>query len=141
MISTINKSFLLFLLFTFYTFPQQSNHFSEVLNSISSENIKRHMQFLASDIFEGRGTGTTGGNLAAKYIALEYSKYNLKPIGNANTYYQYIPMHGSTVLPSSELTLFSNNEVKTLHLKDDYLLYKTGQQTYTLYRWFLWAME
>ncbi|MGD8305345.1 MAG: M28 family peptidase [Ignavibacteria bacterium] len=89
------------------------------------------MQFLASDIFEGRGTGTTGGNLAAKYIALEYSKYNLKPIGNHNTYYQYIPMHGSTVLPSSELTLFSNDEVKILHLNDDYLLYKTGQQTYT----------
>ena len=76
-------------------YTQQNDIIKNALKSFSAENIKRHMQFLASDIFEGRGTGTTGGNLAAKYIALEYSKCNLKPVGNESTYYQYIPMHGS----------------------------------------------
>jgi hypothetical protein len=101
------------------------------MNSISDQKLKRHMEFLASDIFEGRGTGTTGGNLAAKYIALEYSKYGLKPIGDANTFYQYVPMHGSYALPSSKLKLFSEDIETNFELKNDYLLYKTGQQTYT----------
>jgi hypothetical protein len=109
---------------------QEFDDYNDVINSISAQNIKRHMDFLASDIFEGRGTGTTGGNLAAKYIALEYSKYGLQPIGDANTFYQYVPMHGSNALPSSELKLFFGEDETRLKLKSDYLLYKTGQQTY-----------
>jgi hypothetical protein len=127
---SINIIFALFIAIS-TVFSQKSNSYINGLNNISAENIKRHMQFLASDIFEGRGTGTIGGNLAAKYIALEYSKYNLKPIGNENTYYQYIPMHGSYAFPSSQLKLFNGNEEIELSLNDDYLLYKTGQQTFT----------
>ena len=129
--SSIRISIYLILFLPLSTFAQQRNSNSGMTNLISADNIKRHMQFLASDIFEGRGTGTTGGNLAAKYIALEYSKCNLKPIGSENTYYQYIPMHGSYPLETSKLTLFYDNEQETLKLNDDYLLYKTGQQTFT----------
>ncbi len=90
----------------------------------------RHINFLGSDLFEGRGTGTTGGNLAAKYIALELSKLGLKPVGNENTFYQNIPMHGSRVLNSSRLTLFSNDAQIELKFNEDYLLYHSGSQTF-----------
>ena len=111
-------------------FPQANDIFSEANKKISEDNIKRHMQFLASDIFEGRGTGTTGGNLAARYIALEYAKYGLKPCSKGNNYYQYIPMHGSFALPSSELKLYSGESETTLKLNKDYLLFNSGQQTF-----------
>lgn len=97
----------------------------------SADVIEKHMEYLASDVFEGRGTGTTGGSLAAKYIALEYSKYGLIPIGDNESYYHNIPMHGSYPLKSSELKIYSDNEEKSLQLEDDYLLYKSGQQTFT----------
>jgi hypothetical protein len=89
------------------------------------------MQVLASDVFEGRGTGTTGGDLAAKYIALEYSKYGLKTVGNETSYYQNIPMHGSFPLPNSDLKIYQGNEEFFFQLDKDYLLYKSGQQTFT----------
>ncbi|MGB5287588.1 MAG: M28 family peptidase, partial [Ignavibacteriaceae bacterium] len=100
------------------------------LNS-SAASIEKHLNVLASDIFEGRGTGTTGGDLAAKYIALEYSKYGLKPVGNETSYYQNIPMHGSFPLSSSKLKIYLDSEETTLNLEKDYLLYKSGQQTFT----------
>lgn len=112
-------------------FSQANNSYSVAVSTIKEQNIYRHMQFLASDIFEGRGTGTTGGNLAAKYIALEYAKYGLKPIGDANTFYQYVPMHGSIALPSSSMILYLGGKEIHLKLNDDYLLYRNGQQTFT----------
>ena len=121
----------LFLVFSaFQVFPQVKDVFSGSNKKICEDNIKRHMQFLASDIFEGRGTGTTGGNLAAKYIALEYAKYGLKPCSKEGNYYQYVPMHGSFALPTSELKLYSGRNETTLKLNKDYLLFNSGQQTF-----------
>lgn len=127
----LEKILILFILISSDLLSQLNVTENSGLNSISGENIRRHMQFLASDIFEGRGTGENGGNLAAKYLALEYAKYGLIPIGDENTFYQYIPMHGSFALKSSVLKLYSETTETELRLNQDYLLYKTGQQTYT----------
>ncbi|NMB81322.1 MAG: M20/M25/M40 family metallo-hydrolase [Ignavibacteria bacterium] len=113
-----------------------TNSFSQYLSYPKYENLfnmsafSRHINFLGSDLFEGRGTGTTGGNLAARYLALELSKIGLKPVGNDNTYYQNIPMHGSKALPSSKLILYDKDTQNELRLNDDYLLYQSGSQTF-----------
>jgi hypothetical protein len=86
---------------------------------------------LADDSLEGRGTGTRGEHLAASYIAAEFQKYGLKPAGTGNSFFQNIPMHGSTPLPSSELIVYNNFRSSALQLSSDYLLYKSGQQTFT----------
>ncbi len=109
---------------------QDSSGYKQAVRSFSKENFQRHLNFLGSDLFEGRGTGTIGGNLAAKYLALEFEKLHLKPIGSNNTFYQYIPMHGSYPLPSSKLILFLKNDSKKLSLSSDYLMYVSGEQTY-----------
>lgn len=98
--------------------------------SVSIDNIKRHIKYLGSDLFEGRGTGTTGGNLSAKYIALQFEEMNLQPMGDNGTFYQYVPMHGSTPLLSSELKIYTTKDTSTLKLNEDYLLYKSGDQTF-----------
>ena len=103
--------------------PQQKEIFSK-------ESFQKHLKVLGSDLFEGRGTGATGGYLAANYLAQEFARINLKPTGNNDTYYQYIPMHSSKALESSKLILYSGNETKTLELNEDYLLYKSGDQTF-----------
>lgn len=111
-------------------YPQHSH--SDLLNlNKSAEQIKRHTEILSSDIFEGRGTGSTGGNLAAKYIASEFAKYGLKPVGQDNSFYQNIPMHGSFPLESSKLKLYSDSDEVAFELQKDYLIYKSGQQTFT----------
>lgn len=100
------------------------------LQNISEENIRTYVRFLGSDAFEGRGTGTAGGNLAAKYIARELELMKLKPAGPNNSFFQLIQMHGSFPLPSSQLKIFSGENEFEKQLGKDYLLYKSGEQTF-----------
>jgi len=44
----------------------------------SVERLRAHIEYLASDKLEGRRTGTAGANLAAEYIAREFSRYGLR---------------------------------------------------------------
>jgi len=98
--------------------------------AFSKEMLQRHLQFLGSDLFEGRGTGEMGGNLAARYLALEFDKMKLLPPGNNSSYYQYVPMHGSITLPESKLVITGDRDTTALAIGADYLLYKGGEQTF-----------
>jgi hypothetical protein len=122
---------ILFILFSGILLAQQSNNQIEFKIDQAAENIKQHTEILASDNFSGRGTGSNGGTLAAEYIAKEFAKYGLQPVGNEETFYQNVPMHGSFPLKTSELKLFSGEREIHLNLEKDYLLFKSGQQTFT----------
>jgi hypothetical protein len=102
----------------------------EDTDSVNMKNIKQHIEFLGSDALQGRGTGTEGEARAAMYISDQLKKNNLTPIGEKESYFQFIPMHGSVPLNSSKLLLMSANEEQVLKLGQDYVLYKTGAQTF-----------
>src|ERR1039458_10864925 len=61
---------------------------------ISAERIREHTRFLASDLLEGRGTGTRGGEIAAEYIATQLALAGAKPAGENGTYFQKVPLVG-----------------------------------------------
>src|SRR5512132_4303075 len=44
----------------------------------SVERLRAHIEYLASGKLEGRRTGSPGANLAAEYIAREFSRYGLR---------------------------------------------------------------
>lgn len=48
--------------------------------SISVDELRRHVRYLASDELEGRRTGTQGNLLAAGYIAGKFAEYGLEPV-------------------------------------------------------------
>jgi len=48
---------------------------------ISSKQLYKHIEFLASDSLKGRKPGTQESKIAAKYIAKELKSYGLKPLG------------------------------------------------------------
>lgn len=60
------------------------------------EALRRHVQALASEKFEGRRAGTTGAALAARYIAEEFARLGLRPCcatsrsGARPTYQDYL---------------------------------------------------
>src|SRR5260370_39660203 len=62
--------------------------------AISAERIREHTRFLSSDLLEGRGTGTRGGQLATEYIATQLALAGAKPAGDNGTYYQQVPLVG-----------------------------------------------
>ena len=61
---------------------------------ISAERIREHTRFLASDLLEGRGTGTRGGEIAAEYMATQLALAGAKPAGENGTYFQKVPLVG-----------------------------------------------
>ena len=60
----------------------------------SAEKLQKHVSYLASDKLEGRRTGTQGALEAAKYIAAEFGKLELRPAGaKANSWRRTTPLN------------------------------------------------
>ncbi|MFP5245074.1 MAG: hypothetical protein ACLGH0_00165, partial [Thermoanaerobaculia bacterium] len=49
------------------------------LSPIEPAAIKAHIDFLASDVLEGRETGTRGYDIAARYVASQFALAGLEP--------------------------------------------------------------
>jgi len=80
---------ILIFLFVFFgnsSFSQMSNavHYA---NIITAENLKQHIEILASDSLEGRASGEIGQKKAAKYIRNFYLKSSIKPYLKGGTEY------------------------------------------------------
>ena len=73
-------------------------------SDVSSSRIRPHVKYLASDLLEGRGVGTRGGELAASYIASQFEAAGLKPAGDNGTYFQKVSLVGVEPQPTSSLS-------------------------------------
>jgi Zn-dependent M28 family amino/carboxypeptidase len=73
-------------------------------DAIAGENLRAHIRFLASDLLEGRGVGTRGGELATNYIASQLAIAGAKPAGDNGTYFQKVELVGVEPQPSAELS-------------------------------------
>lgn len=80
----------------------------QAMSAVDPERIRSHVRFLASDLLEGRGTGQRGGDIAAEYIATQFSLYGLKPAGDNGTFMQKVPLEGVTTQDETSLTLLPN---------------------------------
>src|SRR3954447_22692170 len=70
---------------------------------ISAERIKAAVAYLASDRLEGRGPGTRGEILTTEYLAAEFKKAGLMPIGEKGTYLQPVPLVRVVTSPKATL--------------------------------------
>src|SRR5436853_2593142 len=100
---------------------------------IDPEKIRAHVKFLASDMLEGRGTGQPGGDMAADYIAREFTSYGLRPAGDKGSYFQDVPMVEVKTLVETSFNLVTPSlEVMTLKNLDDFVT-NNENQTATAY--------
>lgn len=102
----------------------------QLLAQISADSIRQHIEVLGHDSLEGRGTGTLGEQKAARYIAQYLQRIGIEPLGDGGSYFQYIPMHGSFPKPQSQFLHFDQGQEHAFILYRDFLLYKSGAQTY-----------
>ncbi|QDU76322.1 Aminopeptidase YwaD precursor [Bremerella volcania] len=75
------------------SFAGELSH-SAALDTIRKEDVKRHVDILADDSFEGREAGSRGGRAAGNYLEGLFSKYGLKPAGDNGTFFQLF--HGGS---------------------------------------------
>ncbi len=67
---------------------------------ITSDNIRAHMKFLASDLMEGRETGSRGYDIAAQYVATQFELMGLQPAGT-DGYMQPVKFMKTTLVEGS----------------------------------------
>jgi hypothetical protein len=95
----------------------------QLLSRIRPEGIRAQMAFLADDLLEGRGTGTRGYQLAAKYVRAQFEEMDLKPAGENGTYFQNVRFRKIELSRGqTSLTLKTNGAERTLAIDQDYLL-------------------
>ncbi|MFL6216030.1 MAG: M28 family peptidase [Blastocatellia bacterium] len=55
---------------------------SAMLNRISADSLRGHLSFISSDALEGRNTPSRGLDIAAEYIAAQFRRVGLEPVGD-----------------------------------------------------------
>src|SRR6185503_7470258 len=94
----------------------------------SADNLRRTITYLASDMLEGRRTGTPGANDAAHYISGEFSLLGLRPgmqmAGPARTrgevrarYLQPFPYVSTVVLGKGNQLLLNGHPIDGVTVK------------------------
>lgn len=84
---------LTFIAMTFTLYAQHRtvalpNIHLDATEDVSAADLRVHVEWLASDELEGRGTGTLSIDLAAEYIAREFLRYGMQPAGDDGTFFQ-----------------------------------------------------
>lgn len=88
---------------------------------VKVESIRAHMTFLASDLLEGRATGTRGYRIAAEYVASQYEQYGLEPGANGS-WFQDVPFRETVAGASSTVTFsLAGAEPVTLRIFDTFI--------------------
>lgn len=83
--------------------------------------LEHHIQFLASDELGGRGNGTEGLQMAARYIAAQFAQLELIPVGDEGTYFQaFRVMLGREIGNRTSLALRTNDGVLRLERPSDF---------------------
>lgn len=63
----------------------------------SAERFRSHVSFLASDLLEGRESGSRGHAIAAAYVASQFEGLGLEPGGKDGSWFQSVPLRTATL--------------------------------------------
>lgn len=89
--------------------------------AFSAERIKADVTFLADDLLRGRDTGSEGYRIAANYVAAEYARLGLTPLGENGGYFQEVPFKKAKLnRETAAMSLTIAGETRDLALGDDY---------------------
>ncbi len=85
-------------------------------------SLRAHVEFLASDLLEGRGSASRGFDVAAAYVSAQFRQADLEPAGDERSYLQRTPLLEATpVLPGSSAELVRNGETTSFEYGTHYL--------------------
>jgi hypothetical protein len=62
------------------------------VDTISANQLRDYLSFIASDEMEGRDTPSRGLDTTAKFLAVNLSRWGFKPAGDAGSFFQHIEL-------------------------------------------------
>ncbi len=74
---------------------------------VTEAPLRAHLSFLADDLFEGRGTGQRGGDLAVPYLETQAAVIGLKPLAGGG-YRMPVKIEGTRLLANSVVRFDAN---------------------------------
>lgn len=102
--------------------PAQADSADDAMKAIHPESIRADMRFLSDDLLEGRGTGTRGHEIAAKFMATQFEALGLQPAGDNGSYWQDVPLRSMRVNgDKSTLTFVHDGKEEKLVFRQDFL--------------------
>ena len=97
--------------------------------AISPALLRSHTVFLSDDLFEGRGPGSRGDQLAAKYIAAQFERLGLEPAGGNGGYFQPVTLVGKKIDAPADLRVEGRGEPVEFKYFDDFVPYTGLEDT------------
>ena len=96
-------------------------------NLFSESELRAHVKFLSDDLFEGRGPGTRGGELAEKYIAAQLEMAGIKGAGKNGSYFQPVSLVAVKASPDTVLNISGSGKNENFKFADEFVAF-TGAQ-------------
>jgi len=94
----------------------------EAMSTIRPEAIRADMRFLSDDALEGRGTGSRGYDIAAKFMASQFESLGVQPAGDKGSYFQNVPLRSMKPDETkTTLMLMRSGSEQTLTFRKDYI--------------------
>jgi hypothetical protein len=84
------------------------------MDHISAQSLRGHLSFIASDLLEGRATPSRGLDLAAEYIAAQFRRAGLEPVGDDGYFQTATLIQREPNWGGFEMTVTSG--AKTIHI-------------------------
>lgn len=112
------KLVMIFILISFQIIPQSKNISTP---EITSDEIKEHISYLASESLKGRFTGSDEMFIAADYIKNIFEDYNLKPLFNKNYFQDYKFISNIKLTKNNSAEFILNKEIVSLKLNEDFV--------------------
>ncbi len=117
-------SLILILALSVATFAQTSGKYT---NLFSEAGLKNTIKFLSDDGFEGRGPGSRGGELSAKYIAHRLQMAGIKP-GNKGSYFQPVSLVAVKANPKTKMSISNRNATFDYDFGSDFVVSTSSQK-------------
>ncbi|KAF0152761.1 MAG: peptidase M28 [Ignavibacteria bacterium] len=87
---------------------------------ITADEIKAHINYLASDAMKGRFTGSPEERLAGNYIQAQFESYGLKPAFNGKWFQEFPFIEKVELTKNNSLNFSVEGKRKSLTLKKDF---------------------
>ncbi|MBI4751181.1 MAG: M28 family peptidase [Acidobacteria bacterium] len=79
---------------------------------ITDTHLREHVRVLTMPVMEGRRAGTTGDRTAATYIAEQFRRAGLVPVGDNNTFFQSFQFESWQPVPVTAMSQLDKGTVK-----------------------------
>lgn len=109
------------LALSFMHAPRAMGGVKQALDSLTPDELFRHVRVLASDEFEGRAPGTPGEDKTVNYLVNQFKSLGLAPGNPDGTYIQDVPLVGFTAQPTISFT--ARGQTLDFHFPNDSVIW------------------